>query len=93
MKLPIRPMSWFPRNVGSWYTFESASVYQSSPSKNVRSASVGAESAAKPLAAAWNGKSSTAWIRSRVVKCDVNAFVVSKTSPNMKNSRLPRARA
>ena len=86
-------MSWLPRNVGSWYAFESASVYQSSSSKNVRSASVGFESAAKPCAAAWNGKSSTDCIRSSVVKCDVKLFVVSKTSPNMKNSRLPCERA
>ena len=32
-------------------------------------------------------------MRSVVVKCDVKLFVVSKTSPNMKNSRLPCARA
>ena len=54
---------------------------------------MGAELAAKRWAAAWNGKSSTACIWSVVVKCDVKLFVVSKTSPNMKNSRLPCARA
>ena len=86
-------MSWLPRNVGSWYALESASVYQSSPAKKSRRRSAALLSAAKPCAAAWNGKSSTACIRSLVVKCDVKLFVVSKTSPNMKNSLLPCARA
>src|SRR5918997_187941 len=43
MKRPMRPMSWLPRNVGSWYTFESASVYQSSSTKKSRSSCVGRE--------------------------------------------------
>ena len=64
-------------------------MYQSSSAKKSRSASVEPELAAKLCAAAWNGKSSTACERSVVVKCDVNGRVVSNTSPNMKNSRLP----
>ena len=64
-------------------------MYQSSATKKSRSALVGAESAAKPRAAAWNGKSSTACTLSRVVKCDVKALVVSNTSPNIRNSLLP----
>ena len=40
-------------------------------------------------AAAWNGKSITAWTLSCVVKCDVKVFVVSNTSPNMRNSDVP----
>jgi hypothetical protein len=50
-------MSWLPRKVGSWYTFESWSVYQSSASKKTRSSSVGALRDAKLRAASWNGKS------------------------------------
>jgi hypothetical protein len=61
--------------------------------KKSRSSSVGWELAAKSWAAFWKGKSSTACTRSWVVKCEVNALVVSNTSPNMKNSRLPRWRA
>ena len=68
-------------------------MYQSSSSKNVFRPSVAADREAKLRAASWNGKSSTACMRSVVVKCDVKLFVVSKTSPNMKNSRLPWRRA
>ncbi len=64
-------------------------MYQSSPAKNDVRLAGSVPRDAKLRAASWNGKSSTACIRSRVVKCDVKLFVVSKTSPNMKNSRLP----
>jgi hypothetical protein len=68
-------------------------VYQSSPAKKVSSWLVGWLWDANLRAASWNGKSSTACILSWVLKCEVKFFVVSKTSPNMKNSRLPCWRA
>ena len=90
----MRPMSWLPRNVGSEYAFESASVYQSSAAKNF--ASVSADDAdlpssplAKPDALAWKPKSTVACRRPSVVYCDMNAGLASKTSPNMKKSSLP----
>src|SRR4029450_6256183 len=85
----MRPMSWFPRKVGSWYTFESASVYQSSFLKKELSWLAGCPFEAKLRAASWKGKSSTACILSWVVKVEVNGLVRSKTSPNMKNSFFP----
>ena len=64
-------------------------MYQSSSVKSVFSSSVAPEPAANFCAAAWNGKSSTACASFVVVKRDVYGREVSKTSPNMKNSRLP----
>ena len=64
-------------------------MYQSSLRKKVLSWSVGWPFEAKLRAASWNGKSRTACILFRVVNCEVNGRVVSKTSPNMKNSLLP----
>ena len=86
-------MSWLPRKVGSWYAFESPSVYQSSSAKKSARRSVEAEPAANACAAAWKGKSSTDCMRSVVEKRDVYGLLPSATSPNMKNSGLPCARA
>ena len=57
-------------------------MYQSSSTKKSPSSFVAAELAANRLAASWNGKSSTPCTFACVVKCDVNDFVMSNTSPN-----------